>query len=175
MNGNSESSEVTTGADTATVAVVPRAPERAVPLDAEELLSRAVRLEEAVAALRIAEDIRASERISLGYGRESSLIDALDLLKSKSENLRRMMLPVALGDEVLVYDRNAGRGRGETQPKIVTKVGRGLVYLNGETRPSRAFKLSDGYLNDDYHHEHIVSADMHRIRRDIAPKPRATK
>lgn len=157
----------------------PTAPERPTPSDAASLLARAAKLEETAAILRRAEEVRADEDIRLGYGRESSIADAAALFEGKAATLRRGALPIALGDEVMVYDRNmqspGSREFGGERPRTVTKVGNNLVYLDGETRPSRAYKLSDGYVNDDYRHTYIVGADLHRIRRDLAPKPKASK
>lgn len=155
------------------------APERPTPSDAASLLARAAKLEETAASLRRAEEVREDEDIRLGYGRESSIADAATLFESEAVLLRRSALPIALGDEVMVYDRNMrspdSRYPGGTEPKTITKVGTNLVYLNGETKPGRAYNLSDGYVNNDYRHGHITKADLHRIQRDLAPKPKAPR
>jgi hypothetical protein len=157
----------------------PTAPERPTPSDAASLLARAAKLEETAASLRRAEEVRADEDIRLGYGRESSIADAATLFETEAARLRRSALPIALGDKVMVCDRNmrspGSRGFGGERPRICTRVGNNLVYLDGETRPSRAYKLSDGYVNDDYRHTNIVKADLRRIRRDLAPKPKAPR
>lgn len=143
--------------------------------DAADLRARAARLDEAVAALRRAEEIRAAEGLSLGYGREAVLVEAADTLRARAEELRQSAPSLALGDPVTVRGQYWGpnaRTPG-TRAFPVTKVGRTLVYLNGETRAAGAYRLADGRVNDEYGRQSIVASDLHRIRRDLAPKSRA--
>lgn len=82
----------------------------------------------------------------------------------------RVALPIAIGDTVQVYDRNAEtrdaegkRQRGGFAGVKVNKVGRTLVHTG-----AGVFQLSNGQPNDGYNNRWIIEEDMIRIRRDLA-------
>jgi hypothetical protein len=72
-----------------------------------------------------------------------------------------------------VKDENR-RGAAGLLDLGVVRVGPKRVYLQELPWPAQAYELETG-VEIGYGHRHIIEADLHRIRRDLAPKPKASK
>jgi hypothetical protein len=159
----------TAPAPAATTAEVPAT----TPHDAADLLAKAENLDRAARHLREAEKIRAAEKCSLGYGGEGAIDRIAERVEAAAETARRSALPIAVGDLARVKDENRRGAEGLLELGVV-RVGPKRVYLQDGRWAPQAYELETG-VEIGHGHRCIVEADLHRIRRDLAPKPKAPK
>lgn len=142
------------------------------PHDAAVLVAKAERMEEAAAACRRAEELRAGDDVTLGYGgANDQLVRAALTFDAHAQRLRRSALPIAIGDPVLVHIDNAAG----LHPHRVVAVGTKRVQLQtGHQRPT-FYSLETGCAQDGFGTTWIIEADLHRIRRDLLRKTKTTR
>lgn len=150
----------------------PASPAQA-PHDAEALRAKGENLDRAARYLREAEKIRAAEKCSLGYGNNDVLDTLAARIEAAAEVAHRSARPIAIGDMARVDDENRPK-TGSPQEMRVVRVGPKRAYLRDGTWAPQAYDLETG-TEIGHGYRSIDDADLHRIRRDLMPKPKATK